>query len=156
MLKFEWFEGTHSPEYRDALSIREKVFIKEQNVDVALEIDGEDDQRWHIVGYLNEQPVATSRVYFIKPNVLKIQRVAVSKAVRGQHIGLQLMQNVEKWAIEQGAKELILSAQDTVIPFYEKLGFNIANEVGYMDANVPHHDMAKSLKPKSNSFNDVF
>ena len=111
MLFFKWFEGTQSLMFRDALFIREQVFVIEQNVDVALEIDGEDDQRWHIVAYADQQPVATARVYF--PNgdgQLKIQRVAVKQSLRGQHIGLQLMQAIEKWALSQASTVLILSA----------------------------------------------
>ncbi len=150
MLSFEWFEGTQSLMFRHALFIREQVFVIEQGVDVALEIDGEDDQRWHIVAYADQQPVATARVYFPNDNgQLKIQRVAVKQSLRGQNIGLQLMQAIEEWALSQASKVLILSAQDQVIPFYEKLGFKVTNAEGYLDANIPHHDMEKQLTVES-------
>lgn len=146
MLNFEWFEGTQSPMFRDALSIRQQVFVIEQGVDVALEIDGEDDQRWHIVGYIDQQAVATARVYFpYNDQRLKIQRVAVNQTFRGQNIGLQLMLAIEEWAKAQAAESLILSAQDPVIPFYEKNGYQVTNDEGYLDANIPHHDMEKQL-----------
>lgn len=146
MLNFEWFEGTQSPMFRDALSIRQQVFVLEQGVDVALEIDGEDDQRYHLVVYSEQEPVATARVYFPdNDHRLKIQRVAVKQAVRGQNIGLHLMHAIEAWAKTHAAAVLILSAQDQVIPFYEKNGFKVTNEIGYLDANIPHHDMEKQL-----------
>lgn len=146
MLNFEWFEGTQSPMFRDALSIRQQVFVIEQGVDVSLEIDGEDDQRWHIVAYMDEQPVATARVYFpYDDQRLKVQRVAVKQSVRGQHIGHYLMKTIEEWARTRSAEGLILSAQDQVIPFYEKNGYEVTNEEGYLDANIPHHDMEKQL-----------
>lgn len=146
MLNFEWFEGTQSPMFRDALSIRQQVFIIEQGVDVSLELDGEDDQRWHTVAYMDQKPVATARVYF--PNNyqrLKVQRVAVNQAFRGKNVGLQLMQAIEHWAQSQGAEALMLSAQDQVIPFYEKNGYAVTNETGYLDAGIAHHDMEKQL-----------
>ena len=146
MLTFEWFEGTQSPMFRDALSIRQQVFVIEQGVDVALEIDGEDDQRWHIVAYKDQEAVATARVYFpANDHRLKVQRVAVKQTLRGHHIGQQLLRAIEDWAHTQAASSIFLSAQDSVIPFYEKNGYQVTNEEGYLDANIPHHDMEKQL-----------
>lgn len=146
MLLFQWFKGDQNPHFNDALTIRTKVFVEEQLVDASLEIDGEDAFKHHVVAYDGEVPVATARVYFL-PNQthLKVQRVAVLKSRRGQHIGAQLMHEVEAWAQQNGATHLVLSAQDTATAFYEKNGFKIINPIGYMDAGIPHHDMGKSI-----------
>lgn len=146
MLLFKWFKGDQDSHFDDALSIRTKVFVEEQLVDPSLEIDGEDAFKYHVVAYDDKLPVATARVYFL-PNQthVKVQRVAVLKSRRGQHIGAQLMSEVESWAQQHGATHLVLSAQDTAMAFYEKIGFGIMNPVGYMDAGIPHHDMGKAI-----------
>lgn len=147
-MKFKWVIDGDISELKDAFNIRKEVFINEQNVDPGLELDGLDQQLIHIIGYLDDQAVSTARVDLKEDGkVLKIQRVAVLKNQRGNHIGFKMMQEIERWAINdsKSVEELILSAQDTAIPFYEKLGYSITNEEGYLDANIMHHDMAKTL-----------
>ena len=148
MLDFEWFEGDRHPFFKDAVKIRTEVFVKEQLVDEPLELDGEESYKWHVIAYENQQPVATARVYFLpddENSKLKVQRVAVLKANRGEQVGARLMYEIEKWAKIHHATHLVLSAQDTAIPFYEKIAFNVVNPLGYLDAGIPHHDMEKTL-----------
>lgn len=146
MLVFEWFEGDQHPLFKDAVKIRTEVFVKEQHVNESLELDGEDSHKWHVIAYSDQQPIATARVYFLPEETkLKVQRVAVLKADRGQRIGARLMYEIENWARLHHASHLVLSAQDTAIPFYEKLSFDVVNPLGYLDAGIPHHDMEKTL-----------
>ncbi|MBZ6528201.1 GNAT family N-acetyltransferase [Aerococcaceae bacterium DSM 111021] len=148
-MKFNWVLDGDSTKIRDAFDIRRKVFINEQNVDPGLELDGLDQQLIHLIGYIDNIAVATARIDLKdeKTNA-KIQRVAVVKEQRGNHVGHKLMEEIERWAKETypTIEVLTLSAQDTAIPFYEKLNYTITNEQGYLDANIPHHDMEKRLK----------
>lgn len=146
MIDYNWFDGTSNDRFRDALSIRQTVFIHEQNVAPELEVDGEDDSKSHVVGYLDRQPIATARIGFIDDNkTVKIQRVAVLSSHRGKNFGLGLLEEIEKEAQNMGAERLILSSQDHAIPFYEKLGYSVSNKEGYLDAGIPHHDMEKEI-----------
>ncbi|XJS11352.1 GNAT family N-acetyltransferase [Aerococcaceae bacterium WGS1372] len=148
-MNFKWISNGDIDQINDALQIRRKVFIEEQSVSPELEIDGLDSQLIHVIAYnSNHEAVATARIMLKEDNTLaKLQRVAVLKEYRGQHVGYQLMQEIERWsrASHFPIKHLILSAQDTAIPFYEKLGYKITSPEGYLDANIPHHDMAKNL-----------
>lgn len=145
---FKWIEDGDLIQLKEAFEIRQKVFIEEQNVSPDEELDGLDQQLIHVIAYNDSKAAATARIYLKEDNsIAKIQRVAVLKDFRGQHIGFKLMEEVERWARDNRLpiKQLILSAQDTAIPFYEKLGFEVTNPEGYLDANIPHHDMAKTL-----------
>lgn len=145
---FKWIEDGDLNQLKEAFEIRQKVFIEEQNVSPDEELDGLDQQLIHVIAYNDSKATATARIYLKEDNsIAKIQRVAVLKDFRGQHIGFKLMEEVERWARDNRLpiKQLILSAQDTAIPFYEKLGFEVTNPEGYLDANIPHHDMAKTL-----------
>lgn len=142
-MDFIWTEKMDSPAHKDALAVRKKVFVGEQNVPLELEVDDLEDQTLHVVGYLDNKPVATARIYEKYPHTYKIQRVAVDSAIRGQKRGVQLMLEVEKKVKEMGGKAMVLDAQDYAMPFYEKLGFSISDEKGFMDAGIPHHSMKK-------------
>ncbi|MBG9987670.1 GNAT family N-acetyltransferase [Aerococcaceae bacterium DSM 111176] len=144
-MQFKWATGITNPVYQDALAIRRKVFIEEQSVDESIEIDGTDDSKHHVVGYLNGQALATARITPLDDDTLKIQRVAVQQGQRGLGIGRKLMEEIESFARTNNFKRLILSAQDPVIPFYEHVDYVITNNEGYFEAGIPHHDMEKIL-----------
>lgn len=148
-MNFKWISNGDIDQLEDAFQIRRKVFIEEQTVNPELELDGLDQQLIHVIGYNDrDQAVATARITLQENNTLaKIQRVAVLKEFRGQHIGLKLMEEIEQWARNSTypIEKLVLSAQDTAIPFYQKLDYQVTHPDGYLDANIPHHDMAKDL-----------
>lgn len=144
-MKFEWTTDIESATYKDALKIRKKVFVDEQKVPLELEIDELEDKTLHVVGYFNQKAVATARIYEKYSKTYKIQRVAVDSDLRGQQLGAQLMHEVERYTTAMGGQALILDAQDYAMPFYEKLGFQVTNSEGFMDAGIPHHSMKKEL-----------
>lgn len=144
-MNFEWTTDIDSPIYKDSLALRKKVFVEEQKVPMELEVDELESQTTHVVGYNHQQAIATARIYEKTPHTYKIQRVAVDYGLRGQKVGMQLMQEVERYVISLSGNAMILEAQDYAIPFYEKLGFTITDPNGFMDAGIPHHAMAKQL-----------
>jgi len=124
-----------------ALEIRTKVFVLEQGVTEEEEYDGKDSICTHYLGLFNEEPVATARVRSLE-NQAKIERVAVLSNYRGCGIGKELMLYILNDI--SGVKEIVLSSQENVIKFYEKLGFKIYGD-SYYDARILHRDMYKKL-----------
>lgn len=131
--------------YQDALAIRKAVFVQEQYVSLADEIDQNEAQACHFVGYLAQHPIATARLLPINPTTYHIQRVAIIRAQRGNHFGRQLFQALENYARRQKHFHLTLNAQDQAIGFYQHLGFHVTQRPGFMDAGIPHHEMQKQL-----------
>lgn len=144
-MDFTWTIDMDSTTHQDALIIRKKVFVEEQNVPLELEIDELENQTIHVVGYVEGAPISTARIYEKQLKIYKIQRVAVDSTLRGQKRGVQLMQEVERYVKKVGGKAMVLDAQDYAIPFYEKLGFHISDAEGFMDAGIPHHSMKKEV-----------
>lgn len=134
-------QSLDSPVYRDALAIREEVFIQEQHVAPEIEIDDKEALCWHIVLYHDDFPVATARILPLE-DAVKLQRVAVRKPFRGRQFGLEIMQIALQKAILLGAKKIYLSAQEHALRFYQNLGYRVISDV-YLDANIPHYDMVK-------------
>lgn len=139
------FYQVHAPQLMvHCFAIRRTVFIEEQGVDEALEIDGEDPNCVHFLGELNEQPVATLRIKTIGPAV-KIQRVAVLKDYReGCGFGRGIMEAALDWARDNGYEKAVLGAQVEVIGFYEKLGFEPFDDQ-YEEAGIIHQNMSLEL-----------
>lgn len=137
-------QHTNNPVFRDAISVREKVFIQEQQIAPHIELDELDNLCRHYVLYLDQQPVATSRIYPISDTTWKIQRVAVLKDFRNKHLGAKLMAQIEQDALAQNILSLTLGAQINAVPFYEKLGYETTSPE-FLEANIPHKIMTKYL-----------
>ncbi|WP_125981970.1 GNAT family N-acetyltransferase [Loigolactobacillus iwatensis] len=143
-MKIQHTTDTTSRLYQDALSIRKRVFVHEQNVSLALEIDENETKTIHFVGYVNDQPVTTARLLPEK-KAFHVQRVATLKIARGHHYGQQLFTALENYAVAHNKPALILGGQDQALGFYEKLGFHKTERPGFLDAGIPHHEMYKQL-----------
>lgn len=138
-----------TPEEMDAcVKIRRVVFIEGQNVPEAREQDGLDDQCIHYIAYHEETPVGTMRVRSITPDSRKVERVAVLEEFRGQGIAQNMMFMAMEDMAAEGIKEVMVESQETALPLYEKLGF-VAYGERFMDANMPHFKMKKSLTTES-------
>lgn len=130
--------------YLDALSIRYTVFVDEQQVPKALEVDEDEAAAIHFVLYEEDQPLATLRLLPLSPSQVKLQRMAVQQDARQKSLGKQLILFAENYANEQGYQTITLGAQQTAIPFYEKIGYQPQREP-FMDAGIPHITMHKTI-----------
>lgn len=128
------------PDFKTCLAIRIEVFVQEQKIPLEEELDAYDAEALHILALCNGEPAGTARL-LLKENgrTLKIGRVAVRRALRGQGIGAALMRHAET---TQKAARYELEAQIRAQPFYETLGYQAAGPE-YDDAGIPHRRMTK-------------
>lgn len=143
MLTLDMFSGT-DPQLKEALDIRMRVFVEEQGVDPALEIDDYDGVAWHVLARLDGVPVGTARLVMLDQQRAKIGRVAVLPEHRGQGIASQLIQLLMEYARREGRTQALLDAQLTAMSLYEKLGFTAEGEV-FLDADILHRRMTRKL-----------
>lgn len=129
-------------------AIREEVFVRGQNVPLALERDEHDDSATHILAEDdNGHILGTARLRYLG-DMAKIERVAVLEEARGKGIGRGLMAFIIENTAEKGdIAKLKLGSQSHAIPFYAALGFEPVGEE-YMDAGIPHRDMVKDNQIK--------
>ncbi|GEM04958.1 hypothetical protein HMI01_19460 [Halolactibacillus miurensis] len=136
-------KATTEQQKQDGFFVRHDVFVKEQGVDASIERDELDKIATHIVGYVNDQPVACLR-FTPNNNRGKIQRMAVLKAYRGQHLGKKLMLKTETFMRDAGLTISTLHAQKHATGFYQRLGYTITSDVFY-EATIAHVAMEKTL-----------
>lgn len=134
MITTTWFFGDQ--DLTDAHYIRRKVFIEEQNINEAVEMDGTDNACMHLVAYDEGVPAATGRIMITTDEFL-IGRVAVLPAFRKRNYGVLVMQVLIHACFQMGAEKQTVHAQISAQPFYEKLGFYPVGEV-YEEAGIPH------------------
>jgi len=136
---------TNASEREKCYTIRRLVFVEEQQVPLELELDDYDDTATHFLATdtLTGQPSATARL-LDKGHTAKIGRVAVLQNLRGQGIGLRLMESVLSESKQRGYRDAVLDSQTYAIPFYERLGF-VAEGEEFDDAGIPHYRMQRLL-----------
>ena len=83
--------------------------------------------------------------------VVRIGRVVVTQSRRGTGLAEQLMNRLINHLEEQyPAKDLILSAQEPIVSFYQALGFAEESDA-YLEDGIPHIDMRRTSIPSSKS-----
>ena len=138
------FKVLQSNDIQSCLEVRRVVFIQEQNVSEAEEIDGLDEGCLHVLALQDEAPVGTARIA-IKGDTAKIGRVCVLSQMRGTGLGAEIMREAMKICKDQdGVQRLTLGSQVQAMGFYEKLGFKAFGPI-YLDAGIEHRDMEISL-----------
>lgn len=121
-------------------ALRRRVFIEEQNVSEAEELDGLDGEAIHLLAFENGQAVGSARL-LLSGETGKIGRVCVLAEMRGKGVGQALMRAaLSELRGIQGLRLAKLGAQSHAIGFYEALGFE-AYGSEYLDAGIPHRDM---------------
>lgn len=131
-------------DYADCIALRRAVFIEEQGIAEADEIDDLDDQAIHLLATEDGKPVGTARM-LIDGDIGKIGRICVLPGQRGTGLGKALVQaGLDQLRAMPDVKTAKLGAQDHAIGFYAKLGFTPVGGF-YDDAGIPHQDMIKPL-----------
>jgi|SRR6478609_6789077 len=92
-----------------------------------------------IIIYDNENPVAIGCYKAYNNNTVEIKRMYVDKAYRGKGISKMVLDELEKWAIENGFQQAIL---ETSIHF--NVAQSLYSKAGYVI--VPNYDQYEDLE----------
>jgi predicted GNAT family N-acyltransferase len=125
-------------------SIREIVFIEEQNVPRDREYDEFEDKSTHFLARIDRQAVGCGR---IRPygESIKIERLAVLKDHRNRGIGTSIMRKLEEEALKSDPEELILHSQVTAVDFYRSCGYRERGKL-FLDAGIDHIEMFREVR----------
>ena len=125
-------------------ALRREVFIEEQGVSEADEVDGLDEGAIHLLARDGDRAVGTARL-LLKGAVGKIGRVCVLPKARGSGLGATLIRaSLEVLRDQPGVREAYLGSQSHATGFYEKLGFVVEGKE-FVDAGIPHRHMRRAL-----------
>lgn len=124
--------------------LRRTVFIEEQGVSEADELDDLDDVAIHLLATDGETPVGCARL-LVKGDAVKVGRVCVLQQARGTGTGAALIRAaIDRARLIPGVTTVKLGAQTHALGFYERLGFAAVGPV-FDDAGIPHREMKLAL-----------
>ena len=130
---------------KDAMTVRDKVFAKEQGYLTGSRRDRQDDTAWFANVYHNGVTVATSRMVYSDVNKERIVgKIAVLENYRKCGFGRKMLSALEKIALEEGANKLLVNAQKQAVPFYKKYGFENCG-ITYIEDNIEMIKMQKHI-----------
>ena len=127
----------------DCLRLRVEVFVVEQGVSPAIELDEADRDCTHVLLRVDGAPCAALRLLW-EPHAVHVGRLVVKKAFRGGGYGRMLMQAIERLDRVRACGLLQLDAQCQAIGFYEHCGYRCYGPV-FQDAGIPHRKCEKRL-----------
>jgi predicted GNAT family N-acyltransferase len=126
-----------------AFTIREKVFVGEQNVPADAEYDQHDRAATtrHYLARVDGQPAGAAR-WRPTENGVKLERFAVLAEFRNHGVGAALVHRVlaDVRAEAPEAAQVYLHAQLRAIPLYERTGFRKVGEM-FEECDIQHYQM---------------
>ncbi len=133
-------------EFQGALDVRERVFVKEQQIPAEEELDEADGSAIHVVAVNRGKTVGTGRLVLADDGWARIGRMAVDKEFRRQGTGGRILDCLENAAREQGSRWSVLHAQEYVKGFYTRRGYREHGKT-FLEVDIPHIEMRKRLQP---------
>ena len=144
--------GPEADRLRTAVAdVRLEVFVVEQAVPFALEIDARDEEPTTIhllASGADGTPLGAGRLLMEPehPGRVHLGRLAVRSIVRGTGLGARIVAALEQTALSHSGRpsvEVVLSAQEQAMGFYEHCGYRVLDGRRYLDAGIWHQDMAR-------------
>lgn len=130
-----------------ALALRHVVFVVEQGVAPALELDGRDGDSEHLIAVDGGRVVGTCRLLHDPATATsKLGRMAVERPSRGRGVARALLAEADDACRRAGSRRVELGAQVDAVGLYERAGYVAHGDV-FLDAGIEHRHMAKDLAP---------
>jgi GNAT superfamily N-acetyltransferase len=134
-----------TPEYDETVALRDKILRKPLNMVFSAEDLAKEYDDIHLAAYDDAWILRGGLVLTPKPDkVMKMRQVAVDSDMQGKGYGRALVEKSEVVARLKGYERMELSARDTAVPFYEKLGYHTEGGM-FIEVSIEHYKMAKKL-----------
>mgnify|MGYP001476948451 FL=1 len=142
--RFIWhnFDSISKEELYDVLSLRQRVFIIEQDCFYE-DLDYSDQEANHLLLYKDNKLIGYSRVFppGIKYDAASIGRIVTDLGFRGKGYGKAITQESIQFLKNNFAEsDISISAQYRLVNFYEDLGFKKEGSV-YLEDDIDHIKM---------------
>ena len=134
-------------ELEGAVAVRMRVFVGEQGIPAAVEVDEADSapDTVHAVALHGGQVIATGRLL---PDVdgkgPHVGRMAVEPQWRRSGVGGRVLAFLEEQGRALGFRQITLHAQEYVKSFYAGHGYEEVGDM-FLEVDIPHREMVKRL-----------
>jgi predicted GNAT family N-acyltransferase len=140
---------TTEEELAAAMAIRRAVFVEEQAIPLNEEFDARDADAEHLLIVADDgTPVATCRVFAddgAGDGTARLGRLAVLPRARRRGLASRMIAACEERARAAGATRMVLDAQVSAMPLYERSGYTAQGEDFDDGSGIMHRTMVKAL-----------
>jgi ElaA protein len=126
-----------------ALALRRRVFVEEQGVPEAEEVDGRDPDAMHLVALTEAGLVGTCRL-LTEEDAVRLGRLAVAPEVRRRGVASAILEAAEDEARRRGARRVVLNAQTQADELYRRHGYVVSGD-RFLEAGIEHLPMERDL-----------
>jgi predicted GNAT family N-acyltransferase len=137
MIEIKKFRFKDENLMKEAHRIRYEVFVIGQNCPEELEWEFEEEST-HFLLIENDIPLASARHRKTEKGY-KLERFAVLSEARGKGYGMLILKAILE-DIKESNELKYMHAQEQVIPFYEKVGFEKSGNI-FEEAGIMHYKM---------------
>ena len=147
--RFIWhnFDSISKEQLYDVLSLRQRVFIIEQDCFYE-DLDYSDQDANHLLLYKDNKLIGYSRVFApgIKYDAASIGRIVTDLGFRGKGYGKDITQeSIQFLKNNFPGSDISISAQYRLVDFYEDFGFEREGSV-YLEDDIDHIKMTLKAK----------
>lgn len=133
-----------TPEYWETIQLRRRILRTPLGLDFDPEDLAKETRDLHIAAFNLAQLVGCLVLTPVSEEAIKMRQVAVDDQIQGKGIGTELVLHSERVARERGYKQMVLSARDTAVPFYERLKYTKEGDE-FEEVTIPHWKMVKTF-----------
>ena len=135
-------------EFRKYYNLRFEILRKPWGQSVGSERDKEDETSIHrlIIDDSTEETLAIGRLQFNSIDEAQIRYMAVADGYQGQGLGSKILGALEKIALEQGVRWIILQARGNAVQFYKNNGYEIVKKSYILFGEIQHWLMRKECE----------
>lgn len=108
-------------------SIRNVVYMGEQECPYHEEYDGNDLSATHLLAYMGDEPVGCLRLRFFA-DFAKLERLAIRKEFRKSRAAFQLVRAAFKFSQKKGYSRIYAHSQVRLVDFWKRFGFRVLEE----------------------------
>lgn len=120
--------ATKTAQQAGAYYVRIQAMARKHQIPLEVEFDEHDTPETKYIVVVDDYlPVATCRMYVIDQQHVMLGRIVVLPEYRHKGLGTLVVKEAEQWARELGYLTAVLESRDNKIPFYETMGYVIAD-----------------------------
>ena len=134
-----------SEEFKEYDLFRWRILRKPIGKDINSFKDDYEDKAFHLIGIRNGIIIGCGRLHFNNKDEAQIRYMAVEKSSQKKGIGKKILELLEKNAIKNNAKKIILNARDHALKFYESSNYIKVDKYHGSDTGIPHTTMIKKI-----------
>ena len=92
-----------------------------------------------------EEIIGVGRLHEISTFVYQIRYFAIHKDYRRMGLGIYLMEDLEKIAINKKVQYITLNSRENALNFYKKLDYKIIKKTNLLYGKIQHYQMTKKI-----------